>query len=260
MSAAVCGSKRSFFEELPPSPPVSKRLRCASSSSPIRLSAPTLLDQLRSVFPHMELQILERALEECDNDLDAAIKSLHKLCLGSTEGNSGSAEGSDLNAENDRLKDDGNTVAPEYFSPPNNLPVEGVEWVDLFVREMMSATSVDDARARAARLLEILEKSISSHAGAEATKILHKENMIMKEQIQGLMRENAILKRAVAIQHERQKESEDKNRELHHLKQLVSQYQEQLRTLEMNNYALSMHLKHAQQSGSIPGRFHPDVF
>ena len=56
---------------------------------------------------------------------------------------------------------------------------------------------------------------------------------MLKEQIEGVMRENAILKRAVAIQHERQKEYEDKSREMQHLKQLVSQYQEQLRTLEV---------------------------
>lgn len=58
MSAAVCGSKRSFFEELPPSPPLSKRLRCSSSTSPIRFSAPYLLDQLRSLFPQMDPQVL----------------------------------------------------------------------------------------------------------------------------------------------------------------------------------------------------------
>lgn len=55
MSAAVCGSKRSFFEDIPPSPPVSKRLRC--SSSPIRFSAPSLVDQLQAVFPQMEVQV-----------------------------------------------------------------------------------------------------------------------------------------------------------------------------------------------------------
>ncbi|XP_021890073.1 uncharacterized protein LOC110808771, partial [Carica papaya] len=90
MSAAVCGSKRSFFEDIP-SPPVSKRIRC-SSTSPIRLSPPSLLDQLRSIFPLIELQILERALEECGNDLDLAIKSLNDLHFASAEGKSGSAE------------------------------------------------------------------------------------------------------------------------------------------------------------------------
>lgn len=83
---------------------------------------------------------------------------------------------------------------------------------------------------------------------------------MLKEQLEALLQENVILKRAVSIQHERQKEYEDRNKELQHLKQLVSQYQEQLRTLEVNNYALTMHLKQTQQSNSIPGHFHPDVF
>lgn len=29
---------------------------------------------------------------------------------------------------------------------------------------------------------------------------------------------------------------------------------------QVNNYALTMHLKQAEHSNSIPGRFHPDVF
>ena len=62
-------------------------------------------------------------------------------------------------------------------------------------------------------------------------------------------------------QQKRQKESDDQSQELQHLRQMVTQYQEQLRTLEVNNYALTLHLKQAQQNNSsIPGRFHPDVF
>nr|AFK41381.1 unknown [Lotus japonicus] len=84
--------------------------------------------------------------------------------------------------------------------------------------------------------------------------------MMLKEQVEAVIQENIILKRALCIQHERQKEYENKNQELKDLKQLVSQYQEQLRTLEVNNYALTMHLKQAEQSSFIPGHFHPDVF
>lgn len=57
--------------------------------------------------------------------------------------------------------------------------------------------------------------------------------MMLKEQMEVFFRENTILKRAVAIQHERQKEYEVKNQELQHLKQLLPQYQEQLRVLEV---------------------------
>lgn len=56
---------------------------------------------------------------------------------------------------------------------------------------------------------------------------------MLKEQIEVLLRDNMILKRAVAIQHERQKENDEKNEEVQHVKQLLAQYQEQLRTLEV---------------------------
>ncbi|RVX11197.1 hypothetical protein CK203_013131 [Vitis vinifera] len=72
MSAIVCG-KRSFFEDLPTTPPVSKRIRC-SSSSPVRFSPPrsisaspsqsqstasqaSVLDHLRALFPDMDKQV-----------------------------------------------------------------------------------------------------------------------------------------------------------------------------------------------------------
>jgi DNA-binding protein H-NS len=136
----------------------------------------------------------------------------------------------------------------------------GSEWVELFVREMMSASDIDDARARASRALEALEKSIMERAGTEAVHNLHKENVMLKEQLAIYLRENAVLKRAVAIQHERQKEFDERTQEVHSLKQLVLQYQEQIKTLEINNYALRVHLKQAQQNNSMPGRFPPDVF
>lgn len=71
-----------------------------------------------------------------------------------------------------KLESDGSASA----SGPtmNNLPVDGAEWIDFFVREMMVATSVDDARSRAARMLEVLEKSISERARTEATDALQK--------------------------------------------------------------------------------------
>ncbi|KAG6512271.1 hypothetical protein ZIOFF_030368 [Zingiber officinale] len=134
------------------------------------------------------------------------------------------------------------------------------EWVDLFVREMMNASDIDDARARASRALEFFEKSIMDRTSAEVLPNLQKENVMLKEQVEILLRENSVLKRAVSIQHERQKEFEERSQELQHLKQLVAQYQEQVRTLEINNYALTVHLRQAQQGSSMPGRYNPDVF
>lgn len=71
MSAILCG-KRSFFEDIAAtSPPVTKRIRC-SSSSPVRFSPPRsasvsnhspfpaeshLIDQLAAIFPDMDKQV-----------------------------------------------------------------------------------------------------------------------------------------------------------------------------------------------------------
>ncbi|XP_008795848.1 uncharacterized protein LOC103711481 [Phoenix dactylifera] len=304
MSALVCGKRSSsvFEELLHTPPPASKRVRCsAGASSPTAslLSPPrpssassspafhrsddddnnnsrlsgnintAHLAHLRSLFPDMDPQFLERALEASGNDLDSAIKSLNDLCLESADINLGSVVSKPENGveTNVHISSEGimnNSGADgdaENAHGAESLPTNGSEWVELLVREMMNATDMDDARARTSRVLEVLEKSIISRAaGAEAMQRFHKENMMLKEQVEVLLRESAILKRAVAIQHERQKEHDERSQEVQHLKQLVSQCQEQLRTLEVNNYALTMHLRQAQQSSSIPGRFHPDVF
>lgn len=265
MSAIVC-RKRSFFEDLQsPSPisafpPVSKKLRCSSfSSSLMHFSPPSsaLFDQLRALFPDMDSQLFEKALEESGNDLDAAIRSLHELRLGYSDGKS--VTKADGATENGMKPTNAPAAHSEDPSAENNFPADGAEWVVCFVREMMTATSIDDARARATRLLESLEKCISSHASAEAAQNFHEENIMLKQQIEVLLRDNAILKRAVAIQHERQKECDERNQEVQQLKQLIAQGKEQLRTLEINNYALRMHLQQAQQSNSLPG-FNRDVF
>ncbi|KAL8037492.1 hypothetical protein ABFX02_11G043000 [Erythranthe guttata] len=275
MSAVVCGKRSNIFEESPSSPPVSKRIRrsSTSSSSPGRNYSPpraaaasnysfsnSPLDHLVALFPDMDRQFLEKALEESGDDLDLAIKRLNELRL------SAAASTSDLTQEIDpqfSTKVGGNNgeTAPREEPPTgSSLPVDGAEWVDLLVRECVSAANIDDAKVRLSRALEALEKSICANATAEAAKNFQEENIMLKQQLDAVLQENAILKRAVSIQHERQKEFEERGQELHQLKQLVSQYQEQLRTLEVNNYALAMHLKQAQQGGSLPGRFHPDVF
>lgn len=53
--------------------------------------------------------------------------------------------------------------------------IESSKWVDLFVHEMMSATDFDDARVRAARILEAFEQSITapSKASEEVIKGVH---------------------------------------------------------------------------------------
>ncbi|XP_073044095.1 uncharacterized protein [Primulina eburnea] len=259
MSAIVCGKRSNFFEESPSSPPVAKRIRCSSSPSrnfsPPRSAAFNCvvsdtyspIDRLFTLFPDMEKQFLEKVLEESGDNLDSAIKRLNDLHLSTATIASNVTQS--INAQFSFQGTVANNVetAPRKELPAgSNLSADGTEWVELLVREVTGASNVEDAKERVSRALESLEKSICANATAEAA--------------QSFQKENTILKRAVSIQHERQKEFEEMGRELHQLKQLVSQYQEQLRTLEVNNYALAMHLKQAQQSNSISGRFHPDVF
>ncbi|CAI9782447.1 unnamed protein product [Fraxinus pennsylvanica] len=275
MSAVVCGKRSNIFEESPSSPPVSKRIRCSSSSSPGRTRSPprsaasnffishssSPLDYLVALFPDMEKQVLEKALEDSGDDLDSAIKRLNELRLGTAAIKHGVSQGIDVQFSAQGTAANIGESSGEEPSAGCNLPLDGAEWVDLLVREVINASNVKDAKMRVSQALELLEKSIFAHATASASaQNMQKENMVLKQQLEALIQENTILKRAVSIQHERQKEFEERGQELHQLKQLVSQYQEQLRTLEVNNYALAMHLKQAQQSNSVPGRFHPDVF
>ncbi|XP_073044093.1 uncharacterized protein [Primulina eburnea] len=273
MSAIVCGKRSNFFEESPSSPPVAKRIRCSSSPSrnfsPPRSAAFNCvvsdtyspIDRLFTLFPDMEKQFLEKVLEESGDNLDSAIKRLNDLHLSTATIASNVTQS--INAQFSFQGTVANNVetAPRKELPAgSNLSADGTEWVELLVREVTGASNVEDAKERVSRALESLEKSICANATAEAAQSFQKENIILKQQLEAFIQENTILKRAVSIQHERQKEFEEMGRELHQLKQLVSQYQEQLRTLEVNNYALAMHLKQAQQSNSISGRFHPDVF
>lgn len=275
MSAVVCG-KRSLFEEI--HPPIPKRLRCGGGSSPVRFSSlrsgspvaafeassplnisdpSDQLSQLRTLFPDMDGQVLEKVLESSGYNLDSAIRSLNELRLSSDAGGSSinfPSETIAISASLTLLQGDAEKLSQEACST-----AEGNEWVELFVREMLSASNLDDAKDRATKALEAFETTVLARSGS-ALQEFQKENAVLKEQIQSLVRESHILKRAVTIQHERQAEHENCPQEMQRLKQLIAQYQEQVRTLELNNYALNLHLRKAQEGTSMPGRFHPDVF
>ncbi|XP_058099130.1 uncharacterized protein LOC131243654 isoform X2 [Magnolia sinica] len=108
------------------------------------------------------------------------------------------------------------------------VPENGSSWVDIFIQEMMNSSALHDARVRAMRMLEAFERSvIGNYRQSEEHEIAS-----LKEQWQILLRDNQILKRAVAIQHERNLEQEDKVKEVQQLKHVIGQYQEQVRTLE----------------------------
>lgn len=72
------------------------------------------------------------------------------------------------------MSSNGVEASTAYLPVADGLPQNGPEWVELFVREMTNASDMDDARARASRVMEVLEKSILARAGAEAMQTLHK--------------------------------------------------------------------------------------
>ncbi|KAG2329754.1 hypothetical protein Bca52824_000934 [Brassica carinata] len=94
---------------------------------------------------------------------------------------------------------------------------------------MTNASDMKDTKDRASRAFEALGKSIKARAGADSD-----------------------AKQSEAAERERRLESGVAGFE-----QMVTQYQKQLRTLEVNNYSLTLHLKQAlQNNNSIPGRYH----
>ncbi|KAI3910131.1 hypothetical protein MKW98_014516 [Papaver atlanticum] len=117
------------------------------------------------------------------------------------------------------------------------LPKNGSGWVELFVRDITSASTMDDAKAR---LLEVLRKSIRFDASMEVAENTQQENVMLKQQTEKLIRENASLKRDVNIQHER-----------------YDAMTQQLRMLQVENYALAMQLRRATKNNSKSGRLYP---
>lgn len=272
MSAGVCG-KRLGFEEIfgsPSSAPSTKRSRCASYGSPIHLSefgfaAEEKVSVLLRMFPSMDREVVENVLNSHDHKIDDAIKSLHALCL---RDNSLRGEpvigGSELESNENGIEGVMDAQTPELNaevihnveSDSKSKEIHGSSWVDLLVQEMMNASNWSDVRSRAMKILESFEQMVVTHSTASK----EQEIASLKEQLQCLLRDNQILKRAVTIQHERNLEFEEKVKEVEQLKNIISQYQEQVRTLELNNYTLKIHLQRAQDANSIPGHFHPDIF
>ncbi|CAN1836951.1 hypothetical protein LINPERHAP1_LOCUS34929 [Linum perenne] len=141
-----------------------------------RITNPAL-ERLQAEFPAMEAAVLELALEECGGDVDAAIHHLCRLSL------------------------------QEEAEPK---PDPSTSWAELLVAEMTKATSVDDARSRAGKLLEDLEKAVAE-----------KEIGGMRKRVEVLGKENSLLKRAVVILYERQKDRNEKEAESVAVKKLV---------------------------------------
>ncbi|CAN0926646.1 hypothetical protein LINGRAHAP2_LOCUS35457 [Linum grandiflorum] len=247
MSAGICG-KRMGFEEIfgSPSSYSAKRSRCSGFGSPTRSpesgsGSDDKVLTLLQMFPAFDPECVKRALWENNNKLEEAIESLR---------------GSSFH---DALHSPPTTSTACSGEQVPEVPIDGSKWVDHFVQEMTTSADLNDARRRAAAILEVFEKSIASSQSRES-KEKEMENAALRNHLQGLVSDNQILKRAVAIQHDRNLEQEEKAKEVHNVKVVLNQYQEQIRSLELSNYALKLHLQRAQHSSSsFPGHFPPDI-
>ncbi|KAM0953567.1 putative ubiquitin system component CUE, UBA-like superfamily [Dioscorea sansibarensis] len=272
MSAGVCG-KRLGLEEFFGSSPAAKRSRCfygsPISSPDFGFASDDKVSSLLRMFPSINREVVETILKSHDDKIDDAIKSLDALCLvdGSTMNGAGVLEPTfHLNDDNIEgmsgvLGAQTSEVKVEAASN-NSLPHDRASWVEFFVQEMMNTSNWDEVRDRVSKILEAFERSVLEQPTSSEDAIHREQQEIasLKEQLVCLLRDNQILKKAVAIQHERNLENDERLKEVQQLKHIISQYEEQVRTLELHNYTLKVHLQRAQEDSSIPSRFHPDIF
>ena len=134
------------------------------------------------------------------------------------------------------------------------------DWIAALVQEMQSAADVDDAHARATRVMQAFEAAVRGAVAAEGEEGAGgTEGARRRTQLARLAEENLILKRAVAIQNARQQENGELQRQLLELQRACAGSQEQLQAARRENYSLGVHLKEAL-SPNVPSHRNPDVF
>ncbi|GLC37604.1 hypothetical protein PLESTB_001668800 [Pleodorina starrii] len=152
-------------------------------------------------------------------------------------------------------------------------PMTAEQWVDLLVAEMSAASDMGDARQRAVGFLGQFEAFVArfvkqqqqaGEAGAADAAAAGGSGGAsaagLAARAAKLAEENAVLKKAVQIQHRQLQERAAQEAEVGQLKALLAQYQEQVRTLQVSNYSLTLHLQKATNSGVLGEPRNPDVF
>lgn len=195
----------------------------------------TLLKALKALFPRMSDESIAHVLEECGEDVDAAIRRLNDLQLSTPSCSKEVVGKSPLRTD----------------SVQTNGGVVKQEWVDALVEQMSVAKDVDDAKERATQVLQ--SALVNSH------------QQVM-EHIDAVQKENSILKRAVGIQNTKIHELTEERKNIDQVLSEVHQLKDKCHALEMHNYSLQLHLKQAtssQQDGCRTpggGPSNPDVF
>lgn len=186
---------------------------------------------------------------------------------------------------------------------PDHQPQTGEQWTEALVNEMAAARDLPDARGRASKLLAAFESFVSARrervggtaastapstptarhhlgGGGSSTPILQTPGGTARS-ADDLVRENAILKRAVQVQHARLQQVMQEGggagggsgsgsggggavAALHHqnqqqqveneaLRRALGECQQRVRALETTNYALALHLQRAAFGGGGDG-------
>lgn len=223
--------------------------RCSGCSSDVPyLLSHTTLAAVQALFPDMDEKTVADVLTSCGNNIDAAIKHLNELRL--CEVANCSAENVKLIATSPKVE---SMRAPDARTSP--CPETPEQWVEALVQEMAQSKDVDDARKRAAGVLQQFNDFLSRKHGVDASSVDSLQHKLFEVQ-----KENAILKRAVQIQNQRIQERAQQEQEIQQLKHMLAQYQEQVRTLELSNYSLTLHLQKATHTSQVSGQRPPDVF
>ncbi|CAM0908797.1 unnamed protein product [Alopecurus aequalis] len=217
-----------------------KRGRCGGEPSVLEELGVSLesVETLHLIFPYEDSELLRGYLESSGNVLDAAIRSFRDYLASGSESTSAGTSSSSA----------GTSDGPEL-----NTPTNGAEWAELIVKEISSSSDLIDAKNRAFRIIELLNKSTASCNTPDEEQKMREEHKILKQMLGGLLHQNGILKRAFLIQHNRLNEYQEMAQERAQFKEIVDKYQQQIQMLEMD-------LKLARQSNSMPGPYNPNVF
>lgn len=210
------------------------------------------LARLHALFPAMDDATVSKVLDACEHNIDAAIEQLSSMQIAQ-----GGVAPVPKQYQQQQLQQQQQLEA----AASEMLPSTPDEWVMAFVTEMSKSQSVDDARKRASRALEAFEAFVMQRQRRLAA--------ADEENKQRIERENAVLKRAVAIQAQRLGEARDSAaRVAGEVQRLVKQneeYADKLKQAQLTNYSLSVHLRQAYDGGNGSNfesngfHHHPDV-
>lgn len=256
-NSPLSGKKRFFEEPAPEDLAVCyKRARHVGPTGNyhLRTSAKTRLEialKLREMFPDVDEKTLAAVLEHYGENLDAAIESLNQLRLVSSDSGQGGGE-----AEANKQQPESSTSAPRVSDKLS------AAWLDGFLKEFYASREHPEVQMRILRILEAFEVAVIQKYKDES-----EEMMAIKNEFEKLKKVNGILSKAVAVQHSRlqdaahkEQEVASKDQEIQGLKEMLANYQERLRLLEMNNYSLRVHLQRATGPSAPNEGGPPDVY